>query len=157
MTTNPFTSDPDRAAIWDMLMPRDFKAFAAQDWQMVDGDFDQLRFLGIHAHGSSSPDHWTLAFPVLDAYRDEWLRQAAASAKVTYAEPLVPALLRSVSLDRIDIAGDVAIAHKIFNGTIALANGGTETLDWRTVYHCRRNDGRWQITGFTGYLPRSLS
>ncbi len=97
-------------------MPRDFAAFAVQDLKMGEGDFDRLRFNGIRAHGSASPDDWTLAFPVLEAYRDEWLRQAVASPVLTYADPLVSALLRSLRLDRVDIASDVAIAHKIFNG-----------------------------------------
>ena len=77
--TNPFTNDPDRAAIWDMLMPRDFAAFAAQDWSMVADDFDGTRFLGIHAHFSPNEDEWDAGFPTLEAYRDEWLRQAASS------------------------------------------------------------------------------
>jgi hypothetical protein len=128
MSENPFPTDADRAAIWEMLMPRDFEAFAAGDWSMVDGDFDKGRFLGIHAHGSSNPDDWTAAFPRLEDYRDDWLRQAAASAQVTYAEPLVPALMRAVSLNRIDITGDVAVAHKLFEGSIAIAGASPRRL-----------------------------
>ena len=74
-TKNPFAGDADRAFIWEMLMPRDFEAFAAQDWSMVANDFDEVRFLGIHAHNSPNQDDWNAAFPTLQAYRDEWLRQ----------------------------------------------------------------------------------
>ena len=148
---NPFADDQDRAFIWEMLMPRDFEAFATQDWAKVAGDFDAERFLGIHAHTSPEPDEWDAAFPTLEAYRDEWLRQAAESARVAYAEPLVPALLEAVSLKRIDINGDVAVAHKKFDGEIRLADGGVERLNWQTLYFCRKSD-RWRITGFVGYM-----
>lgn len=148
---NPFAADPDRAFIWEMLMPRDFEAFATQDWTKVADDFDAERFLGIHAHTSPEPDAWDAAFPTLDAYRDEWLRQAAESARVAYAEPLVPALLKAVSMKRIDINSDVAVAHKKFDGTLKLADGGAERLNWQTLYFCRRSD-RWRITGFVGYM-----
>ena len=40
---NPFAADCDRAFIWEMLMPRDFEAFATQDWAKVAGHFDAVR------------------------------------------------------------------------------------------------------------------
>lgn len=149
---NPFSADPDRAFIWDMLMPRDFAAFAARDWGMVAADFDEARFLGIHAHHSPNPDNWNAAFPELSAYREEWLRQAAESAAVAYAEPLAAALLKAVTLSRIDIEGTAAVAHKKFDGTVPLADGGSETLNWQTLYFCRNGGDRWRITGFVGYM-----
>lgn len=81
---NPFTADPDRHAIWEMLMSRDFDAFLAADWSMVAGDFDIEAFFGLHAHGAPNPDAWRLDFPTLGAYRDEWLRQAAETAATCY-------------------------------------------------------------------------
>lgn len=149
---NPFDADPDRRAIWEMLMTRDFAAFAAQDWSMVAGDFDEARFLGIHGHNSADLDDWDAAFPTLSVYRDEWLRQAAESAATAYAEPLVDALHRAVTMNQIDINGDVAVAHKKFDGTIRRADGTADTLNWQTLYFCRRNGNRWQISGFLGYL-----
>jgi hypothetical protein len=149
---NPFLADPDRAFIWEMLMTRDFEAFAAQDWGMVASDFDESRFLGIHAHNSPNQDDWDAAFPTLQAYRDEWLRQAAESAAVEYAEPLVPALLNAVTLDRIDINGNVAVAHKKFDGKVRRADGGADTLNWQTLYFCRNDGDRWRIVGFIGYM-----
>ena len=152
MTTNPYANDADRAAIWDMLMPRDFEAFAAQDWSMVADDFDEMRFLGIHAHFTDDTSKWDAAFPTLSDYRDEWLRQAADSAKLSYASPLPEQLLKAVTLDRIDINGNVAVAHKKFDGVIKLADGGQDRVNWQTLYYVRKNSGRWQITGFTGYM-----
>ena len=152
MTQNPFPNDPDRAFIWEMLMPRDFEAFATQNWDLVAADFDETRFLGIHAHNSANQDDWDAAFPTLATYRVEWLRQAEDSSKVKFAEPLVPALLRAVSMNQIDINGDVAVAHKKFDGTVKLADGGVDTLNWQTLYFCRKGSDRWRITGFVGYI-----
>lgn len=152
MIANPFADDQDRAAIWDMLMPRDFEAFAAQDWSLVEGDFDEARFLGIHAHFTDDPNTWDAAFPSLSAYRDEWLRQAAESARLKYAAPLPEQLLKAVTLDRIEINGIVAVAHKKFDGVIELADGGEDRVNWQTLYYVRKEGGRWKITGFTGYM-----
>lgn len=152
-TVNPFASDPDRGAIWTMLVERDIDAFLAADWSMVDGDFVKEGFMGLHAHGSELPDSWRLAFPTLEVYRDEWLRQAAETAKVAYAEPLRAALFRATNLRDIDIAGDRAVAHKKFDGTVARADGGTDVLSWQTLYFCRKVEGIWKLTGFVGYMP----
>ncbi len=149
---NPFSNDPERYAIWDMLVQRDIAAFVAGDWSMVEDDFDKGRFLGIHAHHSANQDEWTAAFHELDIYRDEWLRQAAESASVAYAEPLFEAIIRATNMDQIDISGDVAVAHKKFFGTIKRGYGGEDRLNWQTLYFCRRAEGRWRITGFIGYM-----
>jgi len=151
---NPFSAaDSDRREIWTMLVERDIDAFLAADWSMVDGDFVKESFMGIHAHGSELPDSWRLAFPALETYRDEWLRQAHETAKVDYAEPLRDALFRATNLRDIDIAGDKAVAHKKFDGTVARADGGTDVLNWQTLYFCRKVDGVWKLTGFVGYMP----
>lgn len=150
---NPFPNDPDRAAIWTMLVERDIAAFVAADWGMVADDFIAEQFLGIDGRGSDNPDSWRVGFPTLAAYRDEWLRQAAESAKVAYAEDREGAIHRATTLRDIEIQGDVALAHKKFDGTIARADGGKDVLNWQTLYYCRRHDGRWKLTGFTGYLP----
>jgi ketosteroid isomerase-like protein len=150
---NPFPNDPDRSAIWTMLVERDIAAFVAGDWGMVADDFVAEQFLGIDGCGSDNPDSWRVGFPTLAAYREEWLRQAAESAKVTYAEDREAAIHRATTLRDIEIAGDIALAHKKFDGTIARADGGKDVLNWQTLYYCRRDNGRWKLTGFTGYLP----
>ncbi|NGO51691.1 hypothetical protein [Allomesorhizobium camelthorni] len=149
---NPFADDPDRHAIWEMLVRRDIDAFVAADWAMVAGDFDEERFLGIHAHNSLDPDGWSAGFPTLAAYRTEWLKQAAETAATSYAEPLAEAILRATTLREIDITGDVALARKKFDGMIRKADGGADRLNWQTLYFCRRAAGRWKIAGFVGYL-----
>ncbi len=152
-TVNPFPNDPDRREIWEMLVTRDIDAFLGQDWSMVDGDFIREGFLGIHAHKSEIPDSWRVAFPTLEAYRDEWLRQARETAGTEFAEPLRPALFRITNLRDIDIAGDVAVAHKKFDGSVMRTGGGRDVLSWQTLYFCRRHQGRWKLTGFVGYMP----
>lgn len=152
LAANPFPDDPDRHAIWEMLVRRDIEAFAAADWPMVAGDFDEERFLGIHAHNSLDPDGWNAAFPTLAAYKAEWLKQAAQAAATRYAEPLVEAIFRATTLDEIDITGDIALARKKFDGLIRRADGGADRLNWQTLYFCRRLADHWKITGFLGYL-----
>ena len=150
---NPFPNDPDRAAIWQMLVPRDIDAFVSQNWDMVDGDFVRDAFLGINGNGKDNPDGWTVGFPSLEAYRDEWLRQAAESAVIKYAEDQRAGIFRATTLREIEISGDLAVAHKKFDGKIARADGGVDVLNWQTVYFCRRVAGVWKLTGFIGYLP----
>jgi hypothetical protein len=151
---NPFSeTDPDRREIWTMLVERDIDAFLAADWSMVDDDFRREGFLGLHAHKSELPDSWSLDFPNLETYRDEWLRQAKASQAVEYAEPVRDALFRATNMRDIDLRGDTAVCHKKFDGVIALKGGGTDVLNWQTLYFCARLEGRWKITGFVGYMP----
>jgi len=149
---NPFAGDKDREQIWEMLVRRDIEAFVSQDWSLVADDFDELRFLGIHAHNDRDPDKWDAGFPTLASYRDEWLRQAAESAAVEYAEPLADGIFRATNLRVIDITGDVAVARKKFDGTITRKDGTVDRLNWQTLYFCRRDGARWKITGFVGYM-----
>lgn len=150
---NPFPNDPDRSAIWEMLVRRDIDAFVGQNWGMVEPDFVPEGFLGINAAGADNPDGWKIGFPTLAAYRDEWLRQAAESATVKYAEDQRAGIFRATSLREIEINGDLAAVHKKFDGTIARADGGKDVLNWQTLYFCRKVTGAWKLTGFIGYLP----
>ncbi|KAB2670960.1 hypothetical protein F9K77_13415 [Ochrobactrum sp. LMG 5442] len=149
---NPFAGDRDREQIWEMLVRRDIEAFVSQDWSLVADDFDEVRFLGIHAHNDRNPDKWDAGFPTLASYRDEWLRQAAESAAVEYAESLAEGIFRATDLSVIDVTGDVALARKKFDGTIARKDGSVDRLNWQTLYFCRREKARWKITGFVGYM-----
>ena len=150
---NPFRQDPDRSAIWTMLVERDIEAFLAADWSRVEDDFIAEGFLGIDAGKRTDPDSWVVGFPTLGAYRDEWLRQAAATAAIAYAEDLRNAIHRATTLAQIDIAGDVAVAHKKFDGSIRKLDGTAEVLHWQTLYFCRRIGAAWKLTGFIGYMP----
>ncbi len=155
---NPFPeADADRHALWEMLVRRDIDAFLSQDWSMVSGDFATDRFFGMHGHFRNNPDSWRLDFPRLEIYRDEWLRQAAETAKVEFAHPLRPALFRLTNLRDIDVDGDRAVLHKKFDGVLTRADGGTDRLNWQTLYFCHRIEGDWKIAGFVGYIPYPLS
>lgn len=109
--------------------------------------------MGINASGSDNPDSWRIGFPTLEAYRDEWLRQAAEGQKVKYAEDQRNGIFRATTLQHIEINGDIATAHKKFDGTIARADGGEDVLNWQTLYFCRKVAGVWKLTGFVGYMP----
>ena len=151
---NPFANDPDRAEIWNMLVPRDIDAFLAVDWSAVAGDFVSQGFFGLHAHFKPHPDDWALDFPTLETYREEWLRQAAETRATAFAEPLREAIFRATDATAIEISGDRALLRKRFNGTIARADGTQDRLDWQTLYVLAREAGRWKIASFVGYLPR---
>ena len=154
---NPFPAgDPDRHALWEMLVRRDIDAFLSQDWSMVENDFLAGEFFGMHAHFLSDADSWRLQFPRLEIYRDEWLRQASETAATRFAEPLRPALFRITNLRDIDLDGGRAVLHKKFNGRIAREGGTFDTLKWQTLYFCRRDAGEWKISGFIGYMPHPL-
>ncbi|WP_131195662.1 hypothetical protein [Lichenihabitans psoromatis] len=150
---NPFPNDPDRRAIWDMLVHRDIDAFLAADWSMTEPDFLAAGFFGLNAGKSANPDSWRLGFPDLATYRDEWLRQAAETATTRYAEPLRAALFRATNLHFIEVSGERAVAHKKFDGTVAKADGGVDTLNWQTLYFCTMQTGEWKIASFVGYMP----
>ena len=154
---NPFPEgDADRHQLWDMLVRRDIEAFLSADWSMVESDFIAESFFGMHAHFLNDADGWRLQFPRLEVYRDEWLRQAAESAKVEYAEPLRDALFRVTNMRDIDVDGDRAVLHKKFNGSVAKADGTVDKLNWQTLYFCRRVGNTWKIAGFVGYMPHPL-
>lgn len=154
---NPFPeTDTARRAIWEMLVPRDIDAYLAADWSMVADDFIEQGFLGISGNKSPNPDQWTLAFPTLAAYRDEWLRQAREGLSVAYGEDPRAAIFRTTRLEEIDIVNETAIVRKKFDGGIRKADGGFDVMIWQTLYYCRLHEGRWKIAGFTGYLPNPM-
>ena len=154
--TNPFPDDPERHALWEMLVRRDIEAYLKADWPAVEGDFLAESFFGLSGLKSANPDEWRMIFPRLDDYRDRWLSQARLSAATAYAEPRREALYRITSLQEIDINGERAVAHKKFDGTIAKADGSIDAINWQTLYLCNRGDGNWKIAGFVGYLPNPM-
>jgi hypothetical protein len=154
---NPFDpSDKARSAIWDMLVPRDIDAFLAADWSMVADDFVEEGFIGIDGGKKESPDDWRLAFPTLGHYRDEWLRQAQSFQKESFAEDARTAIFTTTTLEDIEINGDMALVRKKFDGSILKADGERDVMKWQTLYYCRLHEGRWKISGFTGYLPNPM-
>lgn len=151
---NPFApEDADRHGIWEMLVNRDITAFLAADWPMVADDFVPAEFIGIDGGGETNPDKWTLAFPTLEAYRDTWLGQAQEFATQEFAEDPRAAIFTTTTLEEIEINGDRALVHKKFDGGLKKADGSFDRMNWQTLYYCKRVDGRFRISGFTGYLP----
>lgn len=153
---NPFAGDPDRHAIWEMLVARDIEAFLACDWPMVEPDFAADRFHGIDGKSSANPDDWRISFPTLDAYRDSWLTGAR-----DFAPRVIPATARegifnATRLDEIEIAGDRALAHKKFDGRVEMKDGSADILNWQSVYTLASIAGNWKLTGFIGYLPNPM-
>jgi reactive intermediate/imine deaminase len=153
-TTPPFAAaEADRREIWEMLVLRDTRAFLAGDWEAVAADFIADGFHGLDARKRQRPDEWRLGFPTLDAYRREWLRQSGESARIVDAAAAQTALLQATTLEQIDIDGDCAVARKKFNGSMPNRDGTHTTLRWQTLYVCRKQQGRWKIASFVGYLP----
>ena len=151
---NPFPiTDPDRHQLWEMLVKRDIIAYCNQDWAMVEADFIEETFMGIDGKGLDNPDSWSLSFPNLETYKKEWLAQAADTANTNWAEDHEKAIYEATNLRDIQINGDSALLHKKFNGTIQKQDGSKATLNWQTLYRCKKVEGRWKIAGFTGYLP----
>lgn len=154
---NPFpTADAARHAIWEMLVTRDIDAFLAADWTRVADDFIEDGFIGIDAGRHANPDRWHLAFPTLGAYRDEWLRQASEFAAISFDEDPRTAIFTTTTLEDIEINGETALVRKKFDGSILRSDGERDRMLWQTLYYCRLDEGRWKISGFTGYLPNPM-
>jgi enamine deaminase RidA (YjgF/YER057c/UK114 family) len=153
---NPFPADPDRAAIWTMLVDRDITAYVHSDWTMVEDDFvSPADFVSVDARKASNPDSWRIGRD-LAAYRDSWLAGSAALGAAIPADELEAGLREATTLRDIEIHDGNAIAHKKFDGTIRRRDGGVVHLDWQTLYLCRRDPDRWRIRGFIGYLPHPM-
>lgn len=155
---NPFpAADLARRAIWEMLVPRDIDAFVTADWLAVAGDFIAGNFTGLSAHFQPDPQGYTLAFPTLEAYRKEWLRQAAefgaAVAAGDFADNPRDGIFAATRLEEIEFTGDAALVRKKFDGRLAKSDGSFDRMNWQTLYICRIDAGRWKIAGFVGYLP----
>lgn len=148
---NPYAGDPDREAIWEMLVRRDIDAFVAGDWSMVADDFCSESFFGLDARSSNDPQQWRLAFPDLATYRETWRQQAADFGTDSPASRA--ALLDASTVDSIDIAGTRALARKRIDGQVPDAAGTRLELHWQTLYVCEQRAGRWRIASFVGYLP----
>jgi enamine deaminase RidA (YjgF/YER057c/UK114 family) len=150
----PFSAaDPDRLEIWRMLVQRDSDAFLNRDWNAVAADFLVDGFYGLDARGKQNPDEWRLAFTNLPAYRDEWLRQAEQTYRSTDHTRARAALFAATTLIDIEIHDGVAVAHKKFAGALPNRDGTCATLNWQTLYLCRKHEGRWKIASFVGYMP----
>jgi hypothetical protein len=160
LTTNPFqnpydaAADADRHQLWQALVARDSESFIAADWSACDGDFAHDRFEGISAHGSLNPIHWTLRYPTVASYREDWLEMAERYKRVPLAEVAHRELLyRMQTFAKAEVAGDRAVVWKQFRADEPLTNGDRYRISAQSVYRMHRLDGQWRIVGFVGYLP----
>jgi hypothetical protein len=153
---NPYDRkvDPDGHAIWEALIARDSQAFAAADWSLCDGDFCHERFEGVSAHGSFNPMDWTLAYPTVQSYRDDWLKMAAKFNVLPLAAISHRELLYTMqSFAKIEVRSDRALVWKQFFADEPLTNGERYRLAGQSLYRLHRIKGAWRIVGFVGYLP----
>ncbi|MBB4116935.1 hypothetical protein FHT80_006316 [Rhizobium sp. BK226] len=150
---NPFHADTDRYAIWEMLVRKDVDGFVAQDWTVFAPSFKFDGFCGLDARGSLDPADWEVRFPTVEAYRDAWLGDAQRSASTRYAEDRRDALYRASNMLDIRVEGQTATARKTFNDKIAIEEGGSQILNWQSVFFCTKEGSAWKISGFVGFLP----
>ncbi|MBB5538838.1 hypothetical protein [Rhizobium giardinii] len=152
--TNPFApSDQERHAIWEMLVRKDVDGFVNEDWSIFANSFKYDGFCGLDAKASLDPADWEVRFPTVETYRDAWLCDARRAAATEYGEDRRKALFRATNMLDIRVEGHTATARKTFDDAIALADGGSQRLNWQSVFFCTMEDHAWKITGFVGYLP----
>jgi len=154
--SNPYDPaiESDHHEIWEALIARDSDAFAAADWSLCESDFAADRFDGISAHGSLNPIEWSLQYPTVESYRDDWLRMAHEYLAIPLADISHQDLLyRMQHIERIEISDGRAVVWKQFRATEPLTTGGEYKVQAQSVYRLCHVDGRWLITGFVGYLP----
>lgn len=154
--TNPYKGDPDKEAIWEGIVRRDAEAFVANDWSITSPDFCEEEFYGIDAEQNYNPNLWKMKYPTLASYRDEWLRQRNDFDIDDCKYPLYDQLMSAMFITDIEINGDRAIVRKKFDGQIALKSKEDIPLKWQTLYYFKKFNGKWLITGFTGYLPFNM-
>ncbi|MEO6845717.1 MAG: hypothetical protein ABI443_00495 [Chthoniobacterales bacterium] len=154
---NPYTEDPDRHAIWDALVKRDYEAFLSYDWSICADDFVESEFVAYDAGFKADTALWKLKYPRLSDYRDEWLRQAREFLSVEFnGISKIDFLYKAIDLSYIELQGDRGLARKKFNASVETTKGDTVTLDWQSIFFLKKDEGRWKVTGFIGYLPRKM-
>ena len=132
--------------------------FSPADWSAMEPDFWAEGFCGIDARGSADPADWTIAFPTVESYRDEWLRQARQFERHEFPGIDKLAFLYAASrFDRIEIVGDRALAHKKFDGSATTVDGQEVVLRFQSIFHLARIEDGWKIAGFVGYLPNPIA
>jgi len=153
---NPYSaaSDADRHAFWEMLVARDSQSLAEANWSLCDEDFAHDRFEGVSAHGSLDPMKWTLRYPTIGSYRDDWLDMARQFLALPFKNVAhYDLLMRMQKFAKTEIAADRAIVWKQFRADEPLIDGESYRIAAQSVYRLHRLQGRWKIVGFVGYLP----
>ena len=150
----PYPQGSDDFALWDMLIFKDINAFTTCDWDAHASAFLKDNFLGISGNKSHRPQDWAPAFPSLEVYKENWLGDARAAALRADPETLRRAHFAASKLAKITVNDSLALCVKRFDGAVTYQDGITEPLEWETAYICRKQQGRWWIAGFVGFLPK---
>jgi AraC-like DNA-binding protein len=124
-----------------------------EDWDAIKGHFMEEGFYGIDGRTQASIDAWCLTFPTLDAYRCQWLQEAAYVKRSIFNTDVRQAHYDATTLRDIEIEGDSALAHMKFDVWLTQTDGQRVNLQYQTLYVCRKKAGRWKIASFVGYLP----
>lgn len=66
------------------------------------------------------------------------------------------AIFTTTTLEEIEVEGETALVRKKFDGGLRKADGSFDVMKWQTLYYCRLHEGRWKISGFTGYMPNPM-
>ena len=145
--------------MWEMLVKRDFVSFLAADWSPMEPDFWAEGFLRHRRPRQCRPR------PVDDRLSDrgELSRRVAPPGRAIPALRVRQAWTSSSSciaasrLDRIEIVGNRAVAHKKFDGAATTVDGQEVVLRFQSIFHLARGSRAcWKIAGFVGYLPNPM-
>jgi len=83
-------------------------------------------------------------------------KQAKDFQTQQFAEDPRGAIFATTTLEKIEVEGETALVRKKFDGGLRKADGGFDVMKWQTLYYCRLHEGRWKISGFTGYMPNPM-
>lgn len=152
---NPYRTGTGEHELWNLLVRNDFEGFLAKDWERVAGDYIENGFFGIDLGKSRLPENWKLSFPALESYKYAWIKDSHAFEKHPFDCDPREALYKCSRLEFFDFKGTSALVHKVFNGYIPLKQGGALELKWRSLFLVRKEEDRWRIAGFCGYMPEN--
>jgi len=155
-TVNPYAKESDSYGLWEMCVRRDLEGFLAADWSICAGDFISEGFMGWDARHSADPMEWVATYPNLETYQKAWLNGAQHFQKNHLPDDIRDQLYALVSLVRIELNENTGIIHKKFKGQVKFKNQLVQPLNWQSIFHLRKIDGRWLQSGFIGYLPLDL-
>ena len=118
----PSTYSDDEKMIWKVLIYNDFVAFCTKNWQLIADDFVEEGFFGIDGKRSPNKKDWSLTYPSLDAYKQDWIKQSEEFNKKTFLKDPLDILFTTTKLSKIEIIGTTALVHKEFDGIFTVAD-----------------------------------
>jgi hypothetical protein len=143
----------DEQKIWECLIFRDFLAFSASDWSIIQEDFVETNFYGISARNTLDKNKWCIGYPNLESYKEDWLKSSIILNGKKIEDDLFKVLMESSKLTKIQISDNVALVTKVFNGRCAVKNESDIIFDWTSFFTMRKLKSSWKIESFIGYIP----